>query len=308
MHYPDVRGSKNRTIIKPKPGFCENSELCKMGQRQGLSPLDVEDIQKFYDCESNEVLLLKVSQRQMEADVAKLKNRLAEHNSKLDRILEKFVQIETLHGMKEEFRSVIQSQSQQLTSKIQSQSQQLNSKIESQSQKLVLVKNKCAADVRRLDAKDTTFATKSETTALSARTALIENKPRFAAQIGPSLGYYLSVGYITDYDELIDVGNNFNPSTGVFTVGNKEEDQGTYVFLFSGYKIGGNGKKGRILVYKNGIQVQYNYETDASHSLQMNDIMSFNLKKGDEIKLYNDYDDSIYVSSVDPFTFTGYKI
>ena len=69
--------------------------------------------------------------------------------------------------MKEEFRPEIQSQSQQLITKIQSLSQ-----------KLVLVKNKCAADVRRLDAKDTNFATKSETTALSARTALIENKPR----------------------------------------------------------------------------------------------------------------------------------
>ena len=34
----------------------------------------------------------------MEAEVAKLKNQLAEQNSKLDRLLEKFVQIETLHG------------------------------------------------------------------------------------------------------------------------------------------------------------------------------------------------------------------
>ena len=34
----------------------------------------------------------------MEAEVAKLKNQLAEQNSKFDRILEKFVQIETLHS------------------------------------------------------------------------------------------------------------------------------------------------------------------------------------------------------------------
>ena len=61
---------------------------------------------------------------------------------------------------------------------------------------------------------------------------------------------YLSPGYITNYDELIDVGNNFNPSTGVFTVGNKEEDEGTYVFLFSGRKW--SGKDGHIKVYKNG--------------------------------------------------------
>ena len=80
--------------------------------------------------------------------------------------------------MKEEFRSEIHSQSQQLNSKIQSQSQQLTSKIQSQSQKLVLVQNKCTADVRRLDAMDRTFATKSVTNALSSRTALIENKPR----------------------------------------------------------------------------------------------------------------------------------
>ena len=113
---------------------------------------------------------------------------------------------------------------------------------------------------------------------------------------------------ITDYDELIDVGDNFNPSTGVFTVGNKEEDEGTYVFLFSGHKNGDHGKEGWIEVYKNGGYVQWNLETDASNSLRMNDIMLFNLKKGDEIKLYNYYYDSIEVWSIYPFTFTGYKV
>ena len=115
-------------------------------------------------------------------------------------------------------------------------------------------------------------------------------------------------GDITGYDELIDVGNNFNPSTGVFTVGNKEEDEGTYVFQFSGYKSGEHGKKGRILVYKNGNFVQDIDETDTSHWLRMNDIMSFNLEKGDEIKLWNYVDDSIYIDSHYPFTFTGYKV
>ena len=50
MHYPGVRGSKNRTIIKPKPGFCPNEDSCNMGQRKGLSPLDIDDIQKLYNC------------------------------------------------------------------------------------------------------------------------------------------------------------------------------------------------------------------------------------------------------------------
>ena len=118
----------------------------------------------------------------------------------------------------------------------------------------------------------------------------------------------MPAGDIKDYDELIDVGDNFNPSTGVFTVGNKEEDEGTYVFLFSGFKGSNYGKEGWIEVYKNGNRVQYNYESDASHSTQMNDIMSINLKRGDEIKLNNYYDDSIYVDSIRPFIFTGYKI
>ena len=50
LHYPSVRGSQNRTIIKPKEGMCPDPESCRMGQRQGLSPLDIEDIQMFYDC------------------------------------------------------------------------------------------------------------------------------------------------------------------------------------------------------------------------------------------------------------------
>jgi len=159
---------------------------------------------------------------------------------------------------------------------------------------------------QQLDAMARTLAT------LSSRTALIENKPRFAAEIRPYSYSYLPKGDIKGYNELIDVGNNFNPSTGVFTVGNKEEDEGTYVFLFSGYKSRSNGlyngKEGFIKVYKNGNRVQDNYETDTSHSLQMNSIVSVNLKKGDEIKLYNYYDDSVVVRSGHPFTFTGYKV
>ena len=83
-----------------------------------------------------------------------------------------------IQSQSRQFNSKIQSQSQQFTSKLQSQSQQLSSEIRSQSQQLVLMRNKCAADVRRLDTKDRTFATISVTNALSSRTSLIENKPR----------------------------------------------------------------------------------------------------------------------------------
>ena len=115
-------------------------------------------------------------------------------------------------------------------------------------------------------------------------------------------------GDIKGYDELIDVGNNFNPSTGVFTVGNKEEEEGTYVFLFSGRKDSFYGKAGDIDVYKNGNWVQSNYESDVSHDLEMNSMVSFNLKRGDEIWLNNGRYYSIEVGSTKPLTFIGYKL
>ena len=49
MHYPAYLGTKNRTVITIKSGVCRGSK-CRIGQREGLSPLDVEDIQQFYDC------------------------------------------------------------------------------------------------------------------------------------------------------------------------------------------------------------------------------------------------------------------
>ena len=50
MHYPKALGMKNRTVIRPKPGLYSEEEINAMGQRTGLSRLDVEDIQKFYEC------------------------------------------------------------------------------------------------------------------------------------------------------------------------------------------------------------------------------------------------------------------
>ena len=51
MHYPSVLGMKNRTVIRPKPELYSEAEINSMGQRSGLSTLDVEDIQKFYECD-----------------------------------------------------------------------------------------------------------------------------------------------------------------------------------------------------------------------------------------------------------------
>ena len=49
MHYPTHLGKNNRTIITVKNGFCDGSK-CKIGQREELSKLDVDDIQQLYNC------------------------------------------------------------------------------------------------------------------------------------------------------------------------------------------------------------------------------------------------------------------
>merc|ERR1712136_469185 len=75
MHYPDIRGSKNRTIIKAKPGFCSNGNSCEMGQRRGLSPLDVEDIQKFYDCDLSYAQHENQCEAKVSSEMATLEDR-----------------------------------------------------------------------------------------------------------------------------------------------------------------------------------------------------------------------------------------
>ena len=122
----------------------------------------------------------------------------------------------------------------------------------------------------------------------------------------------MPVGDITHYDEQIDVGDNFNPSTGTFTVGNKKEDEGTYVFFYHGHNAG--WKNAKITLFFNSTINNYKStnhhftnEEDTSNSLAINAIVSMNLRKGDVIWLHNHHD-NIYASSPVPFTFTGYKI
>jgi len=134
----------------------------------------------------------------------------------------------------------------------------------------------------------------------------LENKPRFAAEIR---GYgYLPIGNITvSWTELIDIGNIFDQKTGRLTI--KDADQeGKYTLHVSAHKMETYGKMGDILVYKNGIWVQRINEYDAENGLQMNTVFTLHLQKGDEVKLVNQVDKSIYVYNDNPLTFTGYKI
>ena len=132
---------------------------------------------------------------------------------------------------------------------------------------------------------------------------------RFAAEIRGS--WYaveeLPYGDITGFTEFIDIGNNFDPHTGRLTIKDIQQS-GLYTFHISAWKMYMHGKEGEIKVYKNEEDVQHIYENDAEHSLMMNSVFTLRLFKGDEVKLGNVYDESIYVSSLIPFTFTGYKI
>ena len=114
----------------------------------------------------------------------------------------------------------------------------------------------------------------------------------------------MPVGYITGYSELIDVGNNFDPQSGIFTL-NMEEEEGIFVFQYQGYKS--RTMKGWIQVYKNGEAVQQTLEKDDDNSM-LTGIVTLDLHVGDQVVLVNYNNDSIVVTRSDPFTFTGYKI
>merc|ERR1719245_45713 len=134
------------------------------------------------------------------------------------------------------------------------------------------------------------------------RTTALENNPRFVAE--KRSGSYLPKGYITDFTELVDSGEIFNPTTGRLIT----NEEGDFLLHITAYKSGTYGKGGEIKVYKNQDVLQYIFETDEENRLMMNTELIVHLQKGDEVKLYNDNDESILVRRVYPLTFTGYKI
>jgi len=166
---------------------------------------------------------------------------------------------------------------------------------------------------------------------IDARTTAIEKKPRFTAEIrpsstlfcdddetGPQSISFLSVGDITNFTELVDVGDIFNPTTGRLSI-NEDSLEGKYEFQVNAHKVGDIehyqhindkivGKEGGIIIYKNQKCVQVIYEQDEGHALMMNAVFTLHLQKGDEVKLENKFLKSIFVDRVAPLTFTGHKI
>ena len=138
---------------------------------------------------------------------------------------------------------------------------------------------------------------------------------RFAAEIRPeqptTLVYNdLGPGVINWYDELIDVADNFNPSTGVFTVGDKDDDSGSYVFLFSARRTepGSRSYLDQIYIQKNGLDV-YHSTDNSDNETEINGMVTVNLEKGDEIQLkIGQKYTTFFVANDTPLSFMGYKI
>ena len=130
---------------------------------------------------------------------------------------------------------------------------------------------------------------------------------RFAAEIRPSSFNFLPRGDITNFAELIDVGNNFDPMTGVFTI-KEDKEEGVYKFQISAFKNGRDKSEGWINAFKNLDFVLSIYDWDNNNSLMMNSVFTLHLQKGDYVKLQNIFGNTIEVNRGTPLTFTGYKI
>merc|ERR1712223_1582681 len=129
----------------------------------------------------------------------------------------------------------------------------------------------------------------------------INYTPRFSAKIASAAAFYMPKGYITNFIEFVDVGDDFDPSFGTFTV----SQAGTYVFHFSGLKFSGN--VGAIYFAINNQIAQNTLESD-TQAFPLNGLVTVYLNVGDVVALYNQYGVSIYVHAIDPFTFHGYLV
>ena len=133
---------------------------------------------------------------------------------------------------------------------------------------------------------------------------------RFAAEIRPSYDgdrHFLPRGDITNFTELIDVNNNFDPVTGIFSV-KEDGEEGVYTFDVTCRKYGNNETKAWIEIFKNQDVQNIFAEEDVEHYGIMSFVFTLHLQKGDEVTLNNKLADSVYVGGFHPFAFNGNKI
>ena len=122
---------------------------------------------------------------------------------------------------------------------------------------------------------------------------------RFAAEIQSIANGFLPIDDIKGYDELVDLADNFDPTSGIFIVGNSNDDSGVYILLYNGTKTA-NSKVEPINVYDNDDLVIMFYEEDA--------MVKLTLGKGDKVYLKCWQANTIPIGEHKAFFFTGWKI
>jgi len=134
----------------------------------------------------------------------------------------------------------------------------------------------------------------------------LEEKPRFIAEVHTSPGNVLPVGNVEDYNELLDVGSNFDPYSGYFTV---PEDNSIFVFFVDADKPD-NLKEDEvnIMIKVNGAVVQHFWENDEENGTHIAGLVGLRLNKGDRVNVENYFPDSIMAKATYPFTFMGIQM
>jgi len=115
-------------------------------------------------------------------------------------------------------------------------------------------------------------------------------------------GNSLPMGYISFESTDYDYGANFDKNSGTFEV----PKTGLYLFSFNGYA----GSKGpcKVIVYVNGEEKENYWHNSADTNRQLTAWWSFELSKGDYVRLYNYDASTLYVNPLVGIYWKGYLI
>lgn len=129
--------------------------------------------------------------------------------------------------------------------------------------------------------------------------------PRFLAVSNRDCREDCPDGWITFDVMEVDTSGNFNKDTGSFIA----PTDGTYLFLFNADVYTSTGA--RISVYVNGVSKLHFHASDEDGGTDARQLVSFwslILKQGDEVRLKNEYESSIYISVDNPLYFLGFRL
>ena len=122
----------------------------------------------------------------------------------------------------------------------------------------------------------------------------------FAATVQKESTFYLPLGTVTYDHVLVDVGENFDKTTGQFLV----PIDGKYQFMVDGVAYP-NGHYSKIYFQVNGVTKRQIDELDDNHYYSANGMFVTELQKGDIVTIYTPCSGIIRGDGIFPFTFFG---